>query len=249
MPPASDTVFTVTTTDTLNANADTSLNVAGSQEPEKQPPVPPPIKQPSGVYRFWLPTEEGEKTLHTISFSPGTFRLQEEYGDRRDSVVVTEGTWSPTRGFIWLYKGQVVWGRYTWQGDTLQYYSPRLRKSFPMQKLTPVAARNVWQEKKGAGAVLYAIGTEPFWSAEITKEDTLVVNMPDWSTPLRVKVAGASATADSTLYATVNDSLQLTVYPLFCSDGMSDFLYTKRIRMVYKGQTYRGCGELFGPAF
>jgi uncharacterized membrane protein len=53
----------------------------------------------------------------------------------------------------------------------------------------------------------------------------------------------ASASADSTVYTADNDSLLVTVYPLFCSDGMSDFLYTQKIKLVYKGQTYTGCGE------
>jgi uncharacterized membrane protein len=195
------------------------------------------------VYRFLLPDEGGQKILHTISFSRGTFRLQEEYGDKRDSVVITEGTWAPSREYIWLYRDQIVRGRYLWVGDTLQYYSPRLKKTFPMQKVEPVAANDLWQRKREDGSLLYAVGTEPFWSVEVTGQDTLVVNMPDWTAPLRVKVAAETNTTDSTVYRDVNDSIQLTVYPLFCSDGMSDFLYTQRIRMVYKGQTYKGCGE------
>lgn len=210
----------------------------------EEPPAPPsPVKRPSGVYRFLLPEEDGHKILHTISFSHGTFRLQEEYGDKRDSIVVTEGTWAPTRDFIWLYKEQVVRGRYTWNGDTLQYYSPRLKKTFPMEKLKSIRTREIWQQKGEEGAMLYAVGNEPFWSAEITREDTLVVSMPDWNAPLRVKVAAETNATENTVYRAVNDSIQVTVYPIFCSDGMSDFLYTKRVRMVYKGQTYEGCGE------
>ena len=140
-------------------------------------------------------------------------------------------------------------GRYTWQGDTLQYYSPRLKEKFAMHKLEPAAGNDVWKRKRAEGAVLYAIGTEPFWSAEITGQDTLVVNMPDWSAPLRMEVTAASATSDSAIYKALNDSIQVTVYPLFCSDGMSDFLYTKKIKLTYKGQTYQGCGERFRSAF
>jgi uncharacterized membrane protein len=38
------------------------------------------------------------------------------------------------------------------------------------------------------------------------------------------------------------------IYPRFCSDGMSDFLYTQQVKMVYKGKTYKGCGERLHPA-
>ena len=245
---AADTAIAVTAMDTIIDTADTDLNFAKEDVPA-EPPALPPVKRPSGFYRFLLTDENGEKILHTISFSPGRFRLQEEYGSQRDSIVVTTGTWAPSRDFIWLYKDQVVRGRYTWEGDTLQYYSPRLKEKFPMQKLEPVAGRDVWQRKRAEGTVLYAVGTEPFWSAEITGQDTLVVNMPDWSAPLRVKVNAANVTADSTVFTSPNDSLQVTIYPLFCSDGMSDFLYTNRVKLVYKQQTYNGCGERFRSAF
>ena len=225
------------------------LDFANDETPEEKPPAPPPVKRPLGVYRFMLSDETGEKILHTISFSPGAFRLQEEYGTQKDSIVITEGTWAPSRDFIWLYKDQVMRGRYTWQGDTLQYYSPRLKEKFPMRKLEPAAGNDLWQRKRADGALLYAVGTEPFWNAEITGQDTLVVNMPDWNAPLRLPVNAASTTTDSTVYKTENDSVRVTVYPLFCSDGMSDFLYTKKVTLTYKGQSYRGCGESFRTAF
>lgn len=205
------------------------------------PPKRTPVKRPTGTYEFLLAEENGSKVLHTIAFYQGTFRLQEEYN--RDSIVVTEGTWAPTREFIWLYKDQVVRGRYTWKGDTLQYFSPRLNKMFAMNKLTPVTGNAVWQNKKREGQQLYGVGTEPFWSVEITKNDSIVVNMPDWKAPLRAKITESKADGDSAVYRAGNDSLRLVVYPYFCSDGMSDFLYTRRIALLYKGQAYQGCGE------
>ena len=247
--PSTDTVITPASLDTPTSRADTNLSFAKEDVLAEEPAPLPPMKRPSGVYRFLLPEEGGQKILHTVSFLPGTFRLQEEYGDKRDSVVVTNGTWSPSRDFIWLYRDQVVRGRYTWQGDTLQYYSPRLKKSFPMEKLTSIRTREVWQQKKEEGAVLYAVGNEPFWSAEITTGDTLVVNMPDWNAPLRVKVQVDNTAADSTVYTAINDSLQVAVFPFYCSDGMSDFLYTQRVKMIYKGQAYKGCGEKFRSAY
>jgi uncharacterized membrane protein len=241
----SRTTDTTITTTAAEIPSETDLSFAKDDTPAEEPQAPPPTKRPSGVYRFLLPEEGGQKILHTVSFSSGTFRLQEEYGEKWDSVVVTEGTWAPSRDFIWLYKDQVVRGRYTWNGDTLQYYSPRLKKTFPMEKLSPVRTRDVWQQKRAEGALLFAVGNEPFWSAEITRDDTLLVSMPDWNEPLRVKITAANTSSDSTVYTTTSDSLQVTLYPRFCNDGMSDFLYTKRVKLVYKGQTYQGCGERF----
>lgn len=224
--------------------ADTDVNFARDTAVVK-PVVRKPVKKPSGTYQFLLPAEDGKKILHTVAFYPGTFRLQEEYS--RDSIVITEGTWAPSRDFIWLYKDQVVWGRYTWKGDTLQYFSPEQKKTYAMYPLTPARDNAVWQTKRKEGQQLYGVGTEPFWSVEITKNDSIIVNMPDWKAPLRVKITEASATDDSAVFRAGSDSVRLVVHSYFCSDGMSDFLYTKRLELVYRGQTYRGCGEFLRP--
>lgn len=236
-----DTAATAITASVTTA-ADTFAGLAPDTATAVLPPVPP-LKTPSGTYQCVLP-DEGAGILHTVAFYPNSFRLQEEYLSRKDSTVVAEGTWAPSAGFIWAYKDQVVRSRYTWKGDTLQYYSPRLKKSFPMNRLTQVTANPVWQTKKAEGVHLYAIGTEPFWSVEVTNEDSLLLNMPDWNKPLRAKLSATNLVKDSTIYASYTDSLQLTVYPLFCSDGMSDFLYTKKVKLQYRGQIYRGCGEV-----
>lgn len=209
--------------------------------------VTPVTPKPAGIYRAMLPYGEGKKILHTIAFYPTTYRLQEEYPGKPDSVVITQGTWAPSGGYIWLYRDQVAAGRYTWKGSTLQYYNPQLKKSTSMEKLVPAATNQVWQTKKKQGIALYGVGTEPFWSVEVDDSDSLVVNMPDWTSPLRSKITAADRSQDSVTYTASGDSLQLVVYPRFCSDGMSDFLYTQKLKLVYKGQTYKGCGEVFRP--
>ena len=235
---------TVAQSSQVITTADTDVSFARDTAIVK-PVVRTPVKKPSGTYQFLLPAEDGKKILHTIAFYRGTFRLQEEYN--RDSLVVTEGTWAPSRDFIWLYKDQVVRGRYTWKGDTLQYFSPEQKKTYAMYPLTPATENAVWQTKRKEGQQLYGVGTEPFWSVEVTKDDSIIVNMPDWNAPLRAKITEASATDESAVFSAVRDSVRLVVHSYFCSDGMSDFLYTKRLELVYKGQTYRGCGEFLRP--
>lgn len=251
-PEETETKVAVQTTDSVPlapavqvTAADTDTSFAKAVQTEESP-VAPSLKSPSGIYRFMLPYEDG-KILHTIAFYPGTFRLQEEYPGRKDSTVITEGTWAPSEGFIWIYKDQIARGRYKWNGDTLQYYSPRLKRLFSMQELTPVTVNKSWQQNKATGNLLHGVGNEPFWSIDVTKTDSLVLNMPDWNAPLRVKINEVNAAKDSTVFAAATDSLKLTVYPAFCSDGMSDFLYTQKLKLVYKGQTYKGCGELLRP--
>ena len=201
-------------------------------------PTVPVIKRPSGIYQFSYPYDGNTHILHTVAFYPGTFRLQEEYSGKKDSIVITEGTWAPSQGFIWLYKDQLARGRYKWNGDTLQYYSPQRKQSFSLSKMTLASSNKVWMDKKAEGMKFFAIGTEPFWSVEINRHDTIILNMPDWTQPLRAKISSKN----EGVYSAVSDSLQVAVLPYFCSDGMSDFIYTNKVTVTHRGKTYKGCG-------
>lgn len=242
----SETARTTNATNTTAAaqtvSNDTNTGLAKDADTVKAPSIPV-MKRPSGIYQFLMPYSE-IKILHTVAFYPTSFRLQEEYAGK-DSVVVTEGSWSPSQGKIWLYKDQIVRGRYIWKGDTLQYFSPQLQKMFSMRKLTPAANNAVWRDKRKEGAILYGVGTEPFWSIEINRMDTLTFSSPEWASSLKVKLVSGVKSRDSTVYTAAQDSLQVIVYPFFCSDGMSDFTYTNKVKIIYKGQLYKGCGVLF----
>lgn len=206
---------------------------------------PAQIKKPSGIYQFVLPYEANQQIVHTVAFYPGSFRLQEEYLHKPDSVTTTTGTWAPSQGQIWLYKDHLVRGRYSWKGDTLQYYSPRLKKNFSLARLTSVIQNPAWQDRRKAGDVLFGTGTEPFWSVQITGQDSLVLSMPDWPAPLRTKITSKTKEGSRRVYTAESDSLTVTVLPYFCNDGMSDFIYTRKMAITYRGKSYTGCGELF----
>lgn len=222
--------------------ADSPVRLASDTTTHASFAPPQRVKSPSGIYQFLLPYNDNKKLLHTVAFYPGGFRLQEQYIGEKDSVVVTEGTWAPSQGFIWLYKEQLVRGRYAWKDDTLQYYSPRLQRRFSLTKLQPASNEN-WTAKKAQGTVLVGLGTEPFWSVEINQEDSLVFSMPEWTAPLRLKLTTKERNNTTTVYW-AEDSLQVTVAPSFCSDGMSDFVYPNTVRINYKGKVYKGCGKM-----
>jgi hypothetical protein len=243
----SETSRTASSTNTTATAAPTVSNDANPSFAKDADTIAPPvpvIKRPTGIYEILLPGAK-ERILHTVAFYPGSFRLQEEYIERQDSVITTRGTWAPSQGFIWLYKEQLVQGRYSWRGDTLQYYSPALKKSFSMTKLIPAENNAAWKEKRKGGAVLFGVGTEPFWSVEVSKADTLIFSSPEWTSPLKVKLSQKTRTSDSTVFTSVQDSMRVAVYPFFCNDGMSDFIYTNKISVTYKGRVYEGCGQLF----
>ena len=100
--------------------------------------------------------------------------------------MITTGNWAPSNGYIWLYKDQVVYSRYTWSGNQLQYFSPVLKKNWGMRHLQDVLQTKTWQNKKGEGAIVFAIGTEPFWSAEVNDRDSIFFQLSDWANALKL---------------------------------------------------------------
>src|SRR2546423_4375174 len=169
---------------------DTTTNYTAAQDSQADVPKPKVLKKPRGIYHTLIPYLGSQKIEQTVAFyNDYTYQLEEKYkGLNKDSIVVTQGTWTPSDNFIWLYKDQVVRARYTWQGDALQYYSPLLKKGIPMHQLKDANENTTWSDKKKQGIVLYGVGNEPFWSIELTNKDTVSFRLADWPEPLKMKV-------------------------------------------------------------
>ncbi|HEX2605742.1 MAG TPA: hypothetical protein VHK91_00120 [Flavisolibacter sp.] len=201
---------------------------------------------PSGIYHFVLTADPQAPTGHTVQFfSNHTYRLQETRKvAEKDSVSISEGTWVPSDGMIWLYQDQVVRARYQWKGDTLQYYSPRYKKTYALQHLNDIMDNKTWRNKGKQGIVVYGIGNEPFWNIAYDTKDSISFLLADWEAPLKMKLTQRSVSGDSTIYLAANDSaqLKLVTLPYFCNDGMSDNAYAQTLRVTFKGQVYHGCG-------
>jgi len=205
------------------------------------------VKNPTGIYQTRLTYKGGIQ--HTIAFhNDQTYQLQEKFiTASKDSVVITKGNWSPSDGFIWLYKDQVVNGRYRWKGDTLQYFSPLTKQSFSMHVLTDASKIGAWSKKADLGVSVLGIGNEPFWSIEIMRQDSISFTLPEWKQPLILKISSTSSNSDSVAYVAKNDStnLRVTILPFFCSDGMSDYVYRNKMRVWYNDQVFEGCGVVY----
>jgi uncharacterized membrane protein len=225
-----------------DANTATSLDTSNSIPL----PVVKKIKSPGGIYQTVLSNKRIEQT---IAFNSDlTYQLQEKYfSGEKDSLVLTEGTWMPSDGFIWLYKDQVVSGRYKWKGDTLQYFSPVLKKSFSMRHLQDAMQNSAWKIKGKEGIILFGAGNEPFWNVELNNKDSISFLLSDWSHPLKLKLGSAFNNKDSIGYAAKNDSTQIrvTIFPRFCTDGMTDYVYRNKVRVQYNHQVFSGCGILY----
>jgi len=248
---------TIATTDSLVTNSDT-LQKSTSSEAYAAPPdiktdtvsVAPSkvkaVKEPSGIYQTIIPYNDSSKLEQIIQFYTNhTYRLQEKF--KKDSVVLTEGSWTPSDGFIWLYKDQLAYGRYKWKGEMLQYFDPRYNKTYAMNKLADVLDNKVWKNRKAEGVIFFGIGNEPFWSVEFNNQDTISFLLSEWEAPVKMKIGETKIAKDSTIYTAQNDSarLKLIVLPYFCNDGMSDNSYPNKVQVHYNKQTYNGCGVLY----
>lgn len=212
-------------------------------------PVKEPVKPklPEGIYQAILPLDG--RMEQTISFNSNyTFDLQERYldGERKDSTVKVSGTWSPSNGYIWLYKDQIVRGRYKWKEESLQYFNPETKKSYPMNPLENINRNAGWMNKAKEGALVYAIGNEPSWSIEIAR-DSIYFFTPELVSELPIRIQSQKQSGDSTIYFGTNDStsIRLVVLPYFCSDTMSDYVYTNRVLVQFNQQRFSGCGTVF----
>lgn len=232
--------------DTITIQTNDSNMAVVDKAPDQPLPLPKKIRKPEGIYRVVLPFHG--KMEQTVAFYPDyTYDLQERYPDRKDSTVIIAGSWTPSDGYIWLYNDQVVRGRYKWAGDSLQYYSVDQKKGYTMNHMEDASNNAAWVDRRIAGSFLYGIGNEPFWSVEYRNDDTLTVLMAEGREPLRFKIHSVQHTRDSSLYVAGTDSTRvgLTVFPYFCNDGMSDYIYKNSLRLRYNNQVYTGCGIVF----
>jgi uncharacterized membrane protein len=202
------------------------------------------IKIPQGFYSVQIPCKGCIDIEHTVLFQPDkTYILEETELVKTASTVRTTGAFNPASGFIWAYKGQVVKARYTWKGDTLLYLLPN-GQPIAMQKLTAATDNDVWRRKGKEGLTFYGIGTEPFWNFEVNKNKSIDFLQSEWTQPLRFTNSTSARRGDSTFYFATSDSasLQAIIYNRFCSDGMSDYIYTHTLEVLYNGKRFSGCG-------
>lgn len=199
-------------------------------------------RSPEGIYQATLPCSDCKGLQHTIAFyKDKTFRLEEEKWGGNNSLTKTTGNWNTTNNIISLYKDQLAIGQYKWKRDTLAYVQNN--KEYSLKRLTSASENDVWKNKKKEGIEFFGVGNEPFWNIEIDKKN-IAFHLAEWEKPVRFKYSQPLISTDSITYNTSNAaaSVQLTIYNMFCSDGMSDFIYNNKVKLVYNGTIYEGCG-------
>jgi uncharacterized membrane protein len=199
--------------------------------------------QPIGFYRVMLPCKNCKSIEHTLYVGPNQRYQIEEKRDGKEGIVAQRGKWQWKNNRINIESDRDLNAAYEWHGDTL-YYIPANGQSLAMQKLPSASHNDAWKNKGKEGLEFFGVGNEPFWNIKIDEQKSIAFHYADWSKALIFQNVKQTVTADSTTYTAGTDaaSLRVIVYPRFCSDGMSDFIYTHQVKIIYDSSVYQGCG-------
>jgi uncharacterized membrane protein len=200
---------------------------------------------PVGVYRGELPCDGCKALLHTVAlYANGTYRVEEE---RRGSPLIktAAGNWKRNGKNIELMEGANVTRQYTFKSTDLVFNTAR--EQFVLQKGMDPSRNKVWKDKGASGLEYYGIGNEPFWNIEIDEQKSITFRLADWEKAKSFPAVTPQVNGDSTVYTTANagENLRVVIHNRFCSDGMSDHIYSKKIGVTYGAQKFSGCGISF----
>lgn len=109
-------------------------------------------------------------------------------------------------------------------------------ESAPLPEAAPVLAG------VDLGKPVRALGTEPFWSVEIT-QDALIYTRVDQPTQ-RAPNRGATVQGTVATYVTTTDlnkALNVVLIATECSDGMSDRVYPLTVKVEIGDDELNGC--------
>lgn len=205
---------------------------------------------PSGAYQGMFPCKGCEGIQQTIVFNDDKSYKQEQLVWGKDALPKTsEGTWQKKDGkielsqnnktaIVLMKKKDTLFGvniNGVWVNDSSKYI---------LTKRKLAANNSVWNKKRSQGIDFTGLGNEPFWTLEIDDEKFILFNLAGWKKPVIVPIEKPVINKDSTLYNLKTDTTKwtITIFPQFCSDGMSDYLYQYKVYINYKGTLYKGCG-------
>lgn len=200
---------------------------------------------PNGAYQGMYPCKGCEGIQQTILFTQDKkYKLEELAWGKSSVPKKTEGIWERKSGMIWMYQTGRAPMKFFLRKDSL--FTDSLQYALVKRDLATINPS--WKQKENEGIDFIGMGNEPFWRLEIDNEKMILFKLADWKKPVIVPVEKPSITKDSTLYnlSSEGNILHIIVYPQFCSDGMSDFLYQYKVAVNFKGNTYKGCGVMLG---
>lgn len=204
----------------------------------------------SGAYQGIFPCPDCDGIQQTILFNTDkTYKQEQVLWGKNELSKMHEGVWKIRNGRIELMQNSKVALTMIKEKDTLFVVSINgieLNNSSKYFLTRRSMARDnpVWVKKQKAGIDFAGMGNEPFWNLEIDKQKYISFKLADWKKPVRVAAEKPVIIKDSTIYYLKKDTLKwmIKIFPQFCGDGMTDYLYQYKVNVDYKGVMYKGCG-------
>ena len=93
---------------------------------------------------------------------------------------------------------------------------------------------------KHANMAWHCLGTEPFWSVEISDNGTAIVETPE-KKEAPIALTAIAETAEAAAYS--GENLQIRIKKEKCSDGMSETVYLYSAEVDYDIYAFKGCAN------
>jgi len=207
---------------------------------------------PSGAYQGTFPCKGCGGIQQTIIFNDNkTYKEEQMFWSKNAITKTTEGNWQRIEGKIELTQNNKTAMVLIKKQDTLfavniNGVTVNNTSKYILIKRILAADNPAWDKKRKEGIDFAGIGNEPFWNLEIDNEKFILFKLADWKKPIIVTAEKPLVNEDSTFYKLRTDTTKwtITIFPQFCSDGMSDYLYQNKVNVNYKGILYKGCGVI-----
>jgi uncharacterized membrane protein len=205
---------------------------------------------PLGAYQGIFPCKDCDGIQQTILFNiDKTFREEQMIWSKNESPKVSEGKWQRKNGKIELTQNNKPVITLIKKKDTL--FAVNINgvvvnnsSKYILTKRNLANNNPAWDKKRLQGVDFAAIGNEPFWNLEIDYEKSILFKLADWKKPVIAGIEKPIINKDSTIYKLKSDTTKwsITIFPQFCNDGMSDYLYQYKVTVKYNSILYKGCG-------
>ena len=218
--------------------------------------APQPMKAAAPVTREALvpPATIGEhRGLYVFDEKMSTFQ---DCADPEKRYVAVDETGAMERNYRRLirypYPGQPVFAEV--KGFTTAYYGNLTMPAnfagfFVVTEIIELEAKNY--RNTCIPYDYWAMGTEPFWQAQISGGEGVIEfkGMDEERTRVFAYLPPATEEDSSLVYSAINqetgDNILITVREESCSDGMSDIVYRFKVGLTMNGKEFLGCGIKF----
>lgn len=212
---------------------------------------------PVGAYQGIFPCEDCDGIQQTILFNDDkTFREEQMIWSKNQFPKISDGKWDMKNDTIELSQNNKTVIEFEKRGDSLIAVNINgviisNSSKYILIKRNLADSNPVWNKKRLAGTDFVAMGNEPFWNLEIDYEKSILFKLADWKKPLLTGIEKPIIYKDSTIYNLKSDTTKwsITIFPQFCNDGMSDYLYQYKVTIKFKGLLYKGCGVMLSKKY